>query len=728
MSKPSYSRIAIALLCGCLIQAATGAQLVRVGIYQNEPKIFLDEDGKPAGFFVDIIDAIAKSEGWQLRYVSCAWHHCLDMLEQGDIDVMPDVAYTPERAARFDFSHEVVLSSWSLLFKRAGDDVDSILDLDGKRIAVLNNSIQFHAFRERTRLFNVFPVFVAVDSFDAAFTLLQRKQVDYVLANRFYGAMHMARYGAEETNILIKPSALQFAFTKGAHDLLIQAIDRDLQQLKHDKHSIYYVSLARWLAPLDKRHVPSWAYWAVLIGALALVVLTVMVGILRYLIKLRTRQINREKQHYFHLSRHDPLTDLPNRLFFFDRLEQTMKDSDHCRGRLHVFFIDLNQFKHINESVGHGIGDSILRTVAGRLREVAGDGSLLAHLGGDEFAVLGEPCREAFDAELMARQLIAALDRPVVAAGQQFYLSMSIGICVYPQDGRSAQEIIKNADTALFHAKNKGRNCFEFYRAEMSDQAIRRVALESELKEALAREQFILHYQPQMDLLSGTVVGLEALVRWQHPDKGLIPPNHFIPVAEDAGMISDLGEWVFRRACAQMVEWHQAGIDLPHIAINVSPKQFHDESFYARVSRIIEETGCHPEWVEIEITESTILDRNPENLHTLKKLRALGFGMAIDDFGTGHSSLSRLKHLPVTKLKIDISFIRGLPDDPSDMALVRAIIALGDGLGLTVLAEGVEREDQRNFLRDAGCTQAQGYLYSLPVDAEEITHMLAVSA
>jgi diguanylate cyclase (GGDEF)-like protein len=728
MTKPCYCRLAVFFLMVCLQQTSLAAKAIQVGIYQNEPKIFIDEQGAPAGFFVEVLEAIAVREGWHMEYVPCVWQQCLQMLERGDIDIMPDVADTPRREARFAFGREAVLSSWSVVYKRPGSTIHSILDLDGRKVAVLANSIQARVLRERSREFDISPQFLEADSFAAAFGLLQRGQADFVLANRFYGAAHMARYGAEESNILLHPSALKFAFPKQRHAALQAAIDQDLRALKDDKQSVYYQSQTRWLSRLDKQRIPSWVKGAVVATGIAVLGLLGLIALLRRMVSLQTAQIDREKQHYFHLSHHDPLTDLPNRLYFFDRLEQAMKKADQCQGSLHVFFVDLNQFKHINESVGHTVGDSILRTVAGRLRDAVGSGNLIAHLGGDEFAVLVEARARPFDAADMAARLIATLDAPLAEAGQQFYLSMSIGISLYPQDGDNAQEVIKNADTALFHAKNKGRKCFEFYRTQMSAEVMRRVALESELKEALAHQQFVLYYQPQLDLASGDVLGMEALVRWLHPEQGLVGPGHFIAVAEEAGMISDLGEWVLRTACEQMVAWRQAGIDLQHIAVNVSPNQFADESFYDRVTRIITETGCRPEWVEIEITESSILDNKPENLGMLEKLRGLGFGVVIDDFGTGHSSLSRLKHLPVTKLKIDISFVRGLPDDTSDQAIVHAIIALGEGLGLKVLAEGVEREEQRDFLCEAGCDEGQGFLYSPAVAAEEIASMLAISA
>jgi len=718
--------VVMVLMWACLgVQAAHAAREVRVGIYQNEPKVFLDKAGHPAGFFVDLVQAIADGEGWQLHYVPCTWDLCLQQLARGDLDIMPDVAHTAAREKRFAFGHEVVLSSWSVLYKRAGSSINSILDLDGKKVAVLRNSIQDSAIRERAYLFGITPLFVSADSFAAAFRLLQAGQVDYVLANRFYGALHQDRYGVAETNILIRPSALKFAFPKQADDSLRRTSDRYLQRFKQDKQSIYYQSLQRWLSPLDKQRIPGWAKWLVLAGVLMLVLLATLVALLRRQLRQRSVQIDRERQQHARLSRRDPLTGLPNRLAFLDRLEQAIARTRRQQRELWVLFIDIDRFKQINESVGHQTGDNVLRVAGQRLRDLMADERHIACLGGDEFALLCDHCRSKQEAHDMATQVQAIFNSPFDVNGQSFYLTSSIGISVYPRDGDTAQDLLKNADTALFQAKIGGRGGLALYRAEMSEQAMQRLILETELQLALDRQQFVVYYQPQVDMRRGNVVGMEALVRWEHPEKGLIPPDQFIPVAENTGLIIQLGTWVFRRACEQMVAWREAGIALDHIAINVSPQQLLAENFYATASGIIAFTGCRPEWVDIEITESSILEHTPKQLRLLEKLRNHGFGIAIDDFGTGHSSLSRLKHLPVTTLKIDLSFVRGLPDDTSDKAIVRAILALGGGLGLRVVAEGIEREAQRDYLSREGCQEGQGYLYSPPLAAEEMSRMLS---
>lgn len=724
MTRPGCRLLVVILLCSGFMQHAWGSREVRVGIYQNAPKVFIAEDDVPSGFFVDIVNAIGQAEGWQLQYVPCPWSQCLDLLEHGDLDIMVDVAHIPERDIRFDFGHQVVLSSWSVVYKRAGARVNSILDLDRKRIAVLSNSIQYVAMRQRAGEFDVSPVFVQTESFDEAFGMLREGQVDLVLTNRFYGGLNSERYGAEATSILIKPSSLKFAFPKQSAGDLLQITDSYITRFKQDPDSVYYQSMQRWLSPLDAERIPRWAKWTLISAAAALLLLVVLVATLRHRVKVHTALIDSERRHYYHLSMHDPLTDLPNRLCFFERLDEAIARADSREGKLYVFYIDLDQFRHINDSVGHVIGDHVLQLVAQRLDQMVRGKGLIARLSGDEFGVLCESCADRDVAAGMARQLLDVFNSPLVDREQQFYLSASIGISGYPQDGCNAQEIMKHADTALFSAKDRGRNTFEFYDQGMSDHSLQRVSLESDLRVALDQLQFVVYYQPQIELDSSNIVGMEALTRWIHPEKGLISPTEFIPMAEETGVIVALGEWILRTACEQAMAWQHEGILLEKIAVNVSPQQLLDEAFYHRVLGIIEETGCRPEYIELEITESAMLNYTDESLAILERLIALGFGIAIDDFGTGHSSLSRLKYLPVTTLKIDISFIRGLPGDHSDAALTRAIIALGEGLGLRVLAEGIEREEQRDFLRGAGCDQGQGYLYSPPLTADDVSKML----
>ncbi|MFA7290959.1 MAG: EAL domain-containing protein [Rhodocyclaceae bacterium] len=422
------------------------------------------------------------------------------------------------------------------------------------------------------------------------------------------------------------------------------------------------------------------------------------------------------------LATHDPLTGLPNRALLLDRIERAMaRGKRGAPGAL--LFIDLDRFKLINDSDGHNFGDLVLCEVAKRLRNCAREGDTVARLGGDEFVLLAEnlPNDDVLaSTEEIANRLISALDTPIAESDREIPLGASIGIALYPRDGDDAATLLRHADAALYRAKDAGRGGYRFFSAEMNDQARDRLRLQSELKRALESGQIEVHYQPQVDLASGAVIGVEALARWFHPEHGAVPPDTFIPVAEETGLIIPLGEAVLRASCNQAVAWSACG-RAPRVAVNISSRQMRSARLPENIAAILDETGCRPEWIELEITESAAM-ADPEAAQAiLGRLRDMGISIAIDDFGTGHSSLARLTRLPVDKLKIDRSFIPAEPDAPSsreDAAVVVAIVTLGRQLGLRVIAEGVETVRQSDWLATIGCHQGQGWLFGRPQAAD----------
>ncbi len=436
-------------------------------------------------------------------------------------------------------------------------------------------------------------------------------------------------------------------------------------------------------------------------------------------------QIKTQKDHLYHLAHHDTLTDLPNRVLFNDRLEQAILKTHRSGGHVAVFFVDLDRFKEINDSLGHVVGDMVLEEVSERFRHCIREDDTIARLGGDEFTFIMEALGDPQNAAVLARKLIQSLEQPFHIAGHQFYITASVGISLYPQDGANAQTLLRNADSAMYRSKELGRNTFHFYTEDMTEKALQRVSMEASMRRALEREEFVLYYQPQINLGSGAIIGVEALVRWQHPDMGLVQPGLFIPLAEDTGLINPLGEWILRTACGQIKAWHELDLPVGRVAVNISGRQLQNRKLAGSVLSALEETGCRPEWLELEITESFIMQHPQEAVAILRDIRGTGIDLAIDDFGTGHSSLSYLKQLPATKLKIDRSFVRDIPDDPEDMAITRAVMALGASLNLHVVAEGVETETQHAFLCNEGCEAAQGFLFSRPIPADEMTEMLA---
>ena len=426
--------------------------------------------------------------------------------------------------------------------------------------------------------------------------------------------------------------------------------------------------------------------------------------------------LKRSQRELDYLAHHDPLSNLPNRLLFTERVAHALERSSEEQPGA-VLLIDLDHFKHINESLGHNVGDLLLKAIGERLQQVIPSGCTLARLGGDEFGLLHDQCGEAALAAELAQQLLHSLEAPFRLDGHELYISASIGISLFPHDADSVEQVLRNADSALFKAKSSGRESFAFYEQELTDYARQRVELASSLRHAFENEELRVFYQPLHDLRDGKKVGQEALVRWQHPERGLLPPAEFIPIAEDNGMIAAIDLWVLEQACRQMVRWNQEQDEPGFVAVNVSSRLFGRGELDLRVAQVLAETGLDPSQLELEVTESAVMEDPAAALSLLKRLRALGVRLAIDDFGTGYSSLARLKRLPVHKLKLDQSFVRGLPNDAEDAAIARAVIALGHNLGLKVLAEGIETAEQGDFLRNLDCDYGQGYHFGRPQPA-----------
>lgn len=713
-------RICVTVLLFALVQTGWSVQAINVGIYQNEPKVFVNAQGRPDGFFVELLGEIAQAEGWSLNYFPCEWQACLKNLEQGEIDLMPDVAYSKERAMRFRFGHEVVLSSWSVVYVREENAIPSLKELDGKNLAVVKGSIQFQEIKGKLKHLGIAPVFHEVDAFGDVFRLVKSGWVDAGLVNTWFGRRNADDYQLKKTNILVRPSLLNFAAAPD-HQLLLDAIDKHLVDLKSDRQSIYYQLMEHWFVPLDTRkRLPQWIKWVLGVGGIIGLMLAAMAILFHFLIQRKTAELSQKAARLEHLANHDPLTSLPNRKLFFDRLKHSLSRAHREQKLLAVLYIDLDQFKQINDSFGHAIGDEVLKEIALRLEKEIRDEDTIARLGGDEFAVVMESLKEAEITMHCVQRLNSVFDEPVTVQDLHFVLSASIGISLFPQDGTDAHTLLRNADTAMFKAKEAGRGTFQYYVEDMTRNAVERARLEADLREALESDaQLEVHYQPQICLTDGRIVGFEALVRWHHPELGMLPPNQFIPLAEDSGLILPLGEWVLRTACRQMTQWHSEGITAGFVAVNISARQLADYTLLDVVNKILRETGCRPEWLELELTESSIMTNIQKAVSVMNGLRELGVQLAIDDFGTGYSSLTYLRKLPIAKLKIDQSFIENVSDDADDVAIVRAVTALGKTLNLKVIAEGVETSEQEALLRAEGCDDVQGFYYSCALPAAE---------
>lgn len=435
--------------------------------------------------------------------------------------------------------------------------------------------------------------------------------------------------------------------------------------------------------------------------------------------QLATEQQLRENEaRLSHLAQHDALTGLPNRLLFHDRLEHAMHKARRTGHPVAVLFLDLDRFKNINDGLGHDVGDGMLKTVSTRLQRAMREDDTVARLGGDEFVIILEELPDPGSAASVASKCLTTLSRRMVIKGIEIFPTVSIGISLFPDDATTVDGLMKCADTAMYRAKDAGRNSFQFYTRDMNDRTVKMLLLEGSLRHAISKNQLCLFYQPKFDLTNDLLVGMEALIRWNHPEKGLIPPSDFIPLAEDTGMIIPIGEWVIQEACRQIKAWQKLAIDHLHVAVNISARHF-NPMIIETIIKALNKNQLEPRFLELEITESVLMDNADSAIEILARLREMGISLSIDDFGTGYSSLSYLKRFPIASLKIDRSFVMDMTDDSNDAAIVSSIVALARNMDLQVTAEGIETSRQLELIKHLGCDHGQGYLLGRPMPAEE---------
>jgi diguanylate cyclase (GGDEF)-like protein len=468
--------------------------------------------------------------------------------------------------------------------------------------------------------------------------------------------------------------------------------------------------------------------WRATAGSLLLIAVIAVLGRMsRQLSQGRLHAIEEQVAHakqVEYIAYHDALTGLPNRGLFSKVLGESIKQASRYDRHLAVLFLDLDRFKHINDTLGHEAGDQLLREVAARLKACLRDSDTVARLGGDEFVVLLPELSDERYVGTVAQKILAGVGRPFLLLGQEFRVTTSLGVSVYPVDGLDEQTLTKNADIAMYHAKAEGRNKFRFYSEELNANSLERLTLESSLRHALEQNQFQLHYQTKQDIRSGQITGMEALLRWQHPDLGVVAPLQFISVAEETGLIVPIGNWVLRTACRQNVAWQEQGLPHLRMAVNLTPRQFQDERLISDLTAILHETGMDPQLLELEISESLLMRDVEKTLGILTQLKDMGIRIAIDDFGTGYSSLSTLKQFPLDTIKIDRSFIRDVAHVAEDNDLTEAIVAMGRTLSLTVVAQGVETKEQADFIRRNACDEFQGFYFNRPLPADLIAELL----
>lgn len=435
-------------------------------------------------------------------------------------------------------------------------------------------------------------------------------------------------------------------------------------------------------------------------------------------------EIKKKEEILYNMEYYDPLTGLPNRSLFTDRLNMALAQSKRNNEMCALIILDLDNFKAINDTLGHSVGDMLLKQVAEKIKGYLREVDTVARIGGDEFIIIQPQIKEISDATRAADRILKKFQKPWILEGKEYYITASMGIGIYPNDGEDQQTIFKNADTALYRAKELGRNNYQLYTESMNQKVLQRLDIENSLRRAIEREEFVLFYQPQIDIKTGKIVGFEALLRWYHPGYGLVPPMEFIPIAEDSGLIVAIGEWVLKTACRQNKKWIDSGLEPRLISVNLSARQFQRNDVVEVIDKIRSDSGLEPELLELEITESTAMQDLSFTIDVLNQLRKKGIRVSLDDFGTGYSSLNYLRQLPIDTLKIDKSFVRDITANSKEEAIAKTVISLAHKLDLTVVAEGVETKEQFLFLKKERCDKVQGYLFSKPLPAEEIEKML----
>ncbi len=843
MPAPTLAVAGFFVLAGCGVDTSRDdPTMLRVGLYENEPKIYTREDGRPAGLFPVLLEALAEREGWRLEYRDCQWAECLAQLEGGELDLMPDVALTGEREHRFRFHEIPVAQSWSQVYAPREASVRSLADLTDQRIAVLEGSVhEGWLTREMEPSGDGEPRLASRQSLDRVLEAVDAGAADVAVTNNFHGGRHAERSGLFETPVSFDHTGLYFAASPALDPAILEAVDRHLASWKGTPDSPYHRAMAETLTPEVRGVLPRWAA-PVLASAGGLVLLFgVLALVLRWQVRWRARELKRANRRFRHLldsspvviyslssagdplhwvsgnlhplfgyspeealrpgwwrerlhpedrtlarrareqareqghavieyrlydargrvrrvrdemqwspaptrsgvgeiigswtdltqsfeqreqlrllSHYDSRTGLPNRTLLHDRIGHSIEMAmGQDESRRLIVLLDVDRFKGLNETLGTALADQVLLGVAQRLSQYAGPQDTVARSGADEFALLleGPPAGEAREQWLDG--LLDVLREPFRLAGRSLRVTVSAGYAEFPVDGATTEELVTAAELALDEARRGGGNRREAYVSGLGERTSRRTLLESDLREALVREEFELFLQPQYGLDPFVLTGVEALVRWNHPERGRVSPGEFIPLAEETGLVMAIDQWVLDQACAHLAERDAQGFHVPRMAVNLSVMELEDGHLTRMVQSVLDRYGLQPHRLELEVTE-TMLMRTPENaLAELGRLKELGVELAMDDFGTGYSNLALLHRMPLNRLKLDQSLVQDIGRSRSNEDIIRAILALARTLDLEVIGEGIETEAQRDFLLQVGCREGQGYLWSPPVPAEQ---------
>lgn len=706
-------------------------QIIRVGVFPNPPVAFKDDNGEWRGISIDVLQAIADQRGWKLEYIEDSFSEHLKNFETDAIDIISMMAYSDKRAEKYTFSRTPIISNWGLVYSRPDSNIPSLLELEGKRIGVMKNNIHDRAFRKLAKKFGLKVKIVELANFRDVMENIQAGKIDAGVANRLFGALNASKYNLIETGIIFNPINIHYSSLNPDNKVILDAIDQQLLAFKTDKDSVYFSAIYRWIT--QPAHTQSYR-WLIWLAVSLLSVIVIMFGLtvlLRKQVAIRTHELQLEvderreaERKLDELAYYDSLTKLPNRLSLLEQLKIAIGRARRKNNKIAVLFIDIDRFKMVNDSLGHDAGDQLIVHVAKCLQACLRNDDSIHRFGGDEFVAILQDITDPSYINHVTRRMLKSLHTPVYIDANEVFSTVCIGVALYPDDDNHGDNLLKYADAAMYHAKEQGCNSYQFYNEELTKRVKNRLSMEARLRHALERNEFQLYYQPIFNIKNQQPVGVEALIRWQDPERGLIMPDDFIPIAEETGLIISIGDWVLEQACKQTKEWESQGLGQLHIAINISSIQFDHNKLYFSVMSALSNTDLAAQQLELEITEGIFLNITDEVRDTLDKLTNNGVKLSIDDFGTGYSSLSYLKQLPINTLKIDRSFIMSIPKDKDDTQIASTIITMAHSLGIDVVAEGIETEEQLEYLNTLNCARGQGYYLSKPQPAKAITAFL----
>ena len=704
------------------------------GDYNHPPYEFVDKNGRFVGFNVDIMNAIAEAMNIDVQIIPMSWDNAVWSLDTGEVDGIIGMAQNDSRLERYRFTSHTLLNEQVIFVHKDTVHVSSTEELAGFRVAYQRGDYNESVL---LRIPNV-KRFPKIDQ-EEALIALANGEVDAVLGNKLVGMYHLQRNKlTDEIKIVGDPisSAKYGPVVSMDNEELLYILEEGLQLIRDN--NTYEAIYKKWFGQniSNLRLILDLYKDKLIFGIIILFMIFVFLYMynkrLQREVSRRTQELEmanksliKQQKEIYNLAYFDSITSLPNRVYFVEEVNNKFENPDEVVANFAILFLDIDRFKHINDTLGHSVGDYILKLLGNRLRKQVEKGDIVARAGGDEFYILMNNYKNIDEVTDLAERILADFKSPYIVKDYTLYLTTSIGIVTFPDGGVDAGTLIKNADLALYKSKGLGGNTYYIYGEEIKSEGLERMMLLNQLRYAVEYDELVLHYQPQVDISTGEIRGVEALVRWNHPERGLLYPDEFIYLAEESGFIIQMGEWILKKACIDGKKWQDDGNDMI-VSVNISSKQFQQDNFVNKVMEAINESGLNPNNLTLEITETIAISDIKRTIEVLNELRSLGIAVAIDDFGTGYSSLSYLNEMSVNELKIDRSFIWDIEKNDKNKLISNTIIILAKQLGLRVIAEGVENYEQLTILKEMNCDIAQGFHFSRPVTREEIDEMILV--